>query len=158
MPLRAVSQGSSGGGQASILFQDEGSNLGTQGTVDTIDFVGSGVAASRIGNKVTVNVSSGGGGAPTDASYVVLGANAGLSDERVLQGTLPITITDGGIGGNVTIGVNTFGAAASGIVPASGGGTTNFLRADGSWAAPPGGGGGLSHPQVMARAQFSGAF
>jgi hypothetical protein len=27
-------------------------------------------------------------------------------------------------------------------IPASGGGTTNFLRADGSWAAPPGGGGG----------------
>jgi hypothetical protein len=27
---------------------------------------------------------------------------------------------------------------------ASGGGTTNFLRADGTWAAPPGGGGGLS--------------
>ncbi len=29
-----------------------------------------------------------------------------------------------------------------GIVPASGGGTTNFLRADGTWAAPAGGGGG----------------
>jgi hypothetical protein len=31
-----------------------------------------------------------------------------------------------------------FGAAAAGIVPLSGGGTTNFLRADGTWAAPPG--------------------
>lgn len=29
-----------------------------------------------------------------------------------------------------------FAAGASGIVPASGGGTTNFLRADGTWAAP----------------------
>lgn len=28
----------------------------------------------------------------------------------------------------------TFGTAAAGIVPASGGGTTNFLRADGTWA------------------------
>lgn len=36
----------------------------------------------------------------------------------------------------------TFGTSAAGIVPASGGGTTNFLRADGSWAAPSGGGGG----------------
>ena len=27
------------------------------------------------------------------------------------------------------------------IIPASGGGTSNFLRADGTWAAPPGGGG-----------------
>lgn len=34
----------------------------------------------------------------------------------------------------------TFGSAAAGIVPASGGGTTNFLRADGTWAAPPTGG------------------
>lgn len=29
-----------------------------------------------------------------------------------------------------------FGSAAAGIVPLSGGGTTNFLRADGTWAAP----------------------
>lgn len=35
----------------------------------------------------------------------------------------------------------TFGAAAAGIVGASGGGTTNFLRADGTWAAPASGGG-----------------
>lgn len=32
--------------------------------------------------------------------------------------------------------VPNFATAARGIVPASGGGTTNFLRADGSWAAP----------------------
>ena len=30
----------------------------------------------------------------------------------------------------------------AGLAPASGGGTTNFLRADGTWAAPAGGGGG----------------
>ncbi len=34
-----------------------------------------------------------------------------------------------------------FTAAAKGLAPASGGGTTNFLRADGTWAAPAGGGG-----------------
>lgn len=34
-----------------------------------------------------------------------------------------------------------FGSAFPGVVPASGGGTTDFLRADGTWAAPPGGGG-----------------
>jgi hypothetical protein len=32
--------------------------------------------------------------------------------------------------------------ADAGLAPASGGGTTNFLRADGTWAAPAGGGGG----------------
>lgn len=35
-----------------------------------------------------------------------------------------------------------FTSSTAGLAPASGGGTTNFLRADGTWAAPPGGGGG----------------
>lgn len=42
----------------------------------------------------------------------------------------------------VTAMINTFTSLLSGAVPASGGGTTNFLRADGTWAAPAGGGGG----------------
>lgn len=46
--------------QTEIQFQNEGSNLGTPGTVDTVDFVGSGVNASRVGDKVTVTVSSSG--------------------------------------------------------------------------------------------------
>lgn len=33
-----------------------------------------------------------------------------------------------------------FTTLSKGLVPASGGGTTNFLRADGTWAAPPAGG------------------
>lgn len=37
---------------------------------------------------------------------------------------------------------NLFTSLLAGIVPASGGGTTNFLRADGTWNAPAGGGGG----------------
>ena len=41
-------------------------------------------------------------------------------------------------------GTAAFSSGAAGLVPASGGGTTNFLRADGTWAAPPGGGGGVS--------------
>ena len=34
-----------------------------------------------------------------------------------------------------------FTSSLNGLVPASGGGTINFLRADGTFAAPPGGGG-----------------
>lgn len=37
-----------------------------------------------------------------------------------------------------------FTASVAGFVPLSGGGTANFLRADGTWAAPPGGGGGVT--------------
>jgi hypothetical protein len=35
--------------------------------------------------------------------------------------------------------LNTFTTTLKGLAPASGGGTTNFLRADGTWAAPAGG-------------------
>jgi hypothetical protein len=38
--------------------------------------------------------------------------------------------------------LNVFTDTLKGITPASGGGTSNFLRADGTWATPPGGGGG----------------
>ncbi len=38
--------------------------------------------------------------------------------------------------------LDSFTSGAKGLAPASGGGTANFLRADGAWAAPAGGGGG----------------
>jgi hypothetical protein len=40
-----------------------------------------------------------------------------------------------------TVLLNVFASGLKGLAPASGGGTTNFLRADGTWAAPPSGGG-----------------
>lgn len=40
--------------------------------------------------------------------------------------------------------LTTFTSSAKGLVPASGGGTTAFLRADGTFAVPPGSGGGGS--------------
>ena len=47
--------------------------------------------------------------------------------------------------------VETFNGTTEGVVPASGGGTTNFLRADGTWVAPAGGGGGsgLTFQEVL---------
>lgn len=45
-------------------------------------------------------------------------------------------------GAQATALLDTFSSAAKGLAPASGGGTANFLRADGTWAAPAGGGGG----------------
>lgn len=53
-------------------------------------------------------------------------------------GTLGIT-SDGGANDVV---LPSFTNTLSGLAPGSGGGTTNFLRADGTWAAPPGGSGG----------------
>jgi hypothetical protein len=44
----------------------------------------------------------------------------------------------------LTADLNLFTSSLQGLVPSSGGGTTNFLRADGTWAAPAGGGGAVS--------------
>ena len=41
-----------------------------------------------------------------------------------------------------------FASATKGVVPASGGGTSNFLRADGSWASPGGGSGTVTSVAV----------
>lgn len=68
-----------------------------------------------------------------------LGRISGASgDIEELTGTQATTLLD------------TYTDLLKGLVPASGGGTTNFLRADGSWVAPPGGSGGLSYAEVAA--------
>jgi hypothetical protein len=46
---------------------------------------------------------AGGGGAPTNATYVVMSLNGTLTAERVLAVGSPITLVDGGAGGNATI-------------------------------------------------------
>ena len=47
-----------------------------------------------------------------------------------------------------------FTSSATGLVPASGGGTTTFLRADGTFATPSGGGGGSSPTSGTATIDF----
>lgn len=78
----------------------------------------------------------GGGGGSTDLSYTA--STRVLASSTGTDATLPL-----------------FTSTDAGLVDASGGGTSNFLRADGTWAAP-GGGGGLAQPQVMARMAFGG--
>ena len=46
---------------------------------------------------------SSGGGAPTNASYLVLGTDPSLTSERVLTAGSGITLTDGGAGSSLTI-------------------------------------------------------
>lgn len=73
----------------------------------------------------------GGGGAPTDASYVTLGTNGTLSDERVLTAGTGITITDAGAGSTVTVGVtaNTYQPLDSDLTAIAALSTTPFGRA-----------------------------
>jgi len=49
----------------------------------------------------------------------------------------------------VTATLDTFTTALKGLTPASAGGTTNFLRADGSWAAPPPAGSGVQQLNTL---------
>lgn len=67
-------------------------------------------AADRTGTTITtvdltpISGGGGGGGAPTDASYVTLGTNGTLTNERVLTGTAGrISLTDAGAGSTVTV-------------------------------------------------------
>lgn len=64
------------------------------------------------------------------AAHTYKGNNTGST-----ANTLDLTSTQ------VTADLNLFTSSLQGLTPASGGGTTNFLRADGTWAAPSGTGG-----------------
>ena len=67
---------------------------------------------------------------------------AGTGDPEDLTGTQATTLLD------------VFTSSLKGLAPASGGGTSNFLRADGTWAAPAGGGGGGSTNLWIAASQW----
>jgi hypothetical protein len=78
------------------------------------------IAADAVTNAKLANV----------ATATIKGrATAGTGDPEDLTGTQATALLD------------SFTSGAKGLAPASGGGTTNFLRADGTWTAPPGGGG-----------------
>lgn len=57
---------------------------------------------------------------------------------RAINTTAPIQ-GGGDLSADRTISISSFAGSAAGVVPASAGGTSNFLRADGAWAAPGGG-------------------
>lgn len=96
-------------GQVKIQFKDEGTNLGTSGTVNEIDFVGDLVTATRVGNKVTVTINGSVGqqeiqfqnegldlGNPGDVETInFVGSNI---DASLLGNVLTVTVSDSGSG------------------------------------------------------------
>lgn len=84
----------------------------------------------------------------TSAGWTSLGAGGGTPGG--LNGQVQYNNSDsfGGLTNTqLTALVNPFSSSFSGAVPASGGGTSNFLRADGTFAVPPGtGGAGVTWP------------
>jgi hypothetical protein len=115
-------------------------NLATQATgllpTTSLPFFGGAgdIVSSNGSNELGIKT-----GAVTLDKMVTMGAarlignnTAGIAAPQHLTATQVTAMLDG------------FTTALKGLVPASGGGTSNFLRADGTWAAPASGGGGSS--------------
>lgn len=120
-------------GLAAVATSGSASDLGA-GTMPTarlpafgsgdVSFAASG-GAGTIANDAVTNAKM----ANMATASIKGRVTAATGDPEDLTGTQATTLLD------------VFTAALKGLAPASGGGTTNFLRADGTWAAPPGGGG-----------------
>ena len=94
------------------------------------------------GDKGDITVSGSGAAWTIDAGAVTVSKMADLAASTILGNNTggaaaPIALS----AAQATALLDAFTSGAKGLVPASGGGTTNFLRADGTFAAPPGGGG-----------------
>jgi hypothetical protein len=83
-------------------------------------------------------------GTVTLAKQANLAANS-IQGNNTGSSATPLALT----GTQTTAMLDAFTSTLKGLAPASGGGTTNFLRADGSWAAPSGGGSGLTVGQYI---------
>ena len=92
-----------------------------------------GVNTWSVGTSVT--------GAEVAANTIALTNLATVSTARILG---RVTASTGDVesltGTQATTLLDAFTSSLKGLAPASGGGTTNFLRADGTWTAPPTGG------------------
>lgn len=103
---------------------------------------GGGITAATVGFNGTAAVVL---NASVDAGHITLARMANLAANSIIGNNTGVAATPLALTGtNVTAMLDTFTSVAKGLAPASGGGTTNYLRADGTWAAPPGGGGGVS--------------
>jgi hypothetical protein len=107
-----------------------GTNTGDQTITLTGDVTGSGTGSfsATISNDAVTNAKL----ANVSTATIKGRVSASTGDPEDLTGTQATTLLD------------TFTSSLKGLAPSSGGGTTNFLRADGTWAAPSGGGGSLS--------------
>ena len=86
-----------------------------------------------LGNSATLNVG-------TTAGTVAAGNDSRFTTD--LSYTASTRLLASSTGADVTLPL--FTSTEAGLTPLSGGGTTNFLRADGTWAAPPSSGTGIT--------------
>jgi hypothetical protein len=120
-----------------------GTNTGDQTITLTGNVTGTGtgsfattIAAGVVTNSMLANVST---------ATIKGRTTAGAGSPEDLTGTQATALLD------------TFTSSLKGLAPSSGGGTTNFLRADGSWAAPVNGGGTVTTVSVVTANGVSGS-
>lgn len=118
----------SGAALRGISSDDEGVH-GTSATGSAL--YGNVTGAGAIGLRITHQGASG---------DFIRAWNGGADQQFVVDRLGAISWPNGGTGPQTTASnLPAFGSSTKGVVPASGGGTSNFLRADGTWAAPGGG-------------------
>ena len=154
--------------QTSLTVKNQGyqgnSTSGTMATGSPIHYVGPGLCTATQPGFVPAP--------PNSAAQTLLGTGAFGSLAFANLGSIPTLTTQYSLTGGGTLGALTlnlvgdvatptngqfygysgsargwytppsFAGSSVGYVPSSAGGTTNFLRADGTWAVPPGGSGG----------------
>lgn len=117
------------------------STTNTNALTLTVTAGGSGTVTS-VAQTIPTSLLTIGGSPITTAGTLAIGlANAGAHSywgNNTGSSGAPLYVTNT----QLTADLNLFTTTLQGLVPLSGGGTTNFLRADGTWAAPPGGGSG----------------
>lgn len=107
-----------GGTATALLSQNSGGGLGAD--------------IESTGQALSVHASYTGSGTPDIAKF-----STGLSEVDKLTVKFDGGLEWGSTGAQTTAtNLPAFGTSTKGVVPASGGGTSNFLRADGSWASP----------------------
>lgn len=111
--------------------------LNLQSTLDDLQAVG-----VSDGDKGDVTVSGSGSTWTIDNGVVTYAKlqNVSVTNRLLGRKTAGAGSAEELTGTDVTGMLDLFGSAAKGLAPASGGGTANYLRADGTWAAPPGAG------------------
>jgi len=138
-PTSVASSGAVSGTTGTFSGAVAGSNLSGTNTGDqTITLTGN-VTGSGTGSFATTIA----------ASAVTLAMQANVATSTILGRVTAATgVVEALTGTQATTLLDSFTSALKGLAPASGGGTTNFLRADGTWVAPAGVPGG-SDTQVQ---------
>lgn len=109
------------------------------GTANFLRADGTWAASIPDGDKGDVTVSSSGATFTIDNDVVTYAKLQNISATNRFLGRITAAAGDAEelTGTQATTLLDTFTSALKGLAPASGGGTANFLRADGSWVSPP---------------------